>query len=175
MIREINGLCAVHVSNRQREVHFSVDSNILQGIVQAVLDSQGESASCIEIQFLSDRQTRRLHKQFFSDPSSTDCMSFPIDEVPDGSGYRHLGDVVVCPATALSCAKGKPSVFWEELSLYIVHGILHLLGYDDTTPMKRARMRRQEQRALALAKARSCMLRGPVSYNVRAPIEMYAK
>ena len=169
MARETNGLCAVHVSNRQREVRFSVDSNILQGIVQAVLDSQKERASFVEIHFISDRQTRRLHKQYFSDPSPTDCMSFPIDEVPDSSGYRHLGEVVVCPATALSCAKGAPSVFWEELSLYIVHGILHLLGHNDTTPTKRARMRRQERRALALAKARSCVLHGPVSYNLSTP------
>lgn len=90
-----------------------------------------------------------------------------MDEIVEGNEYRHLGDVIVCPATALSLAKGNVSVFWDELSLYIVHGLLHLLGYDDTTPSERATMRRQERRALSLAKARKFILQGPVSYRVR--------
>lgn len=89
-----------------------------------------------------------------------------MDELAVRNEYRHLGDVVVCPATALSLAKGNVSVFWEELSLYIVHGVLHLLGYDDTTPKKRATMRRQERRALSLAKSRAFVLQGPVSYHI---------
>lgn len=169
MIRDSNGLCTVDIRNRQREVRFSVDSNTLQGIVQAVLDSQQQKASQVGIHFLSDRATRLLHKQFFSDPSSTDCMSFPIDQVPDSTKYRHLGDVIVCPATAFSCAQGNAAVFWEELTLYIVHGLLHLLGYDDTTTKKRAVMRREEQRALLLAKKRSLVLHGPVYIHKRTP------
>ena len=163
MNRDSNDACTVEIRNRQREVRFSANPTIIQGIVQAVLDSEGQKASCVGIHFLSDRATCALHRQFFSDPSSTDCMSFPIDEKPVCNEFRHLGDVVVCPATALSFAKGNTVVFWEELSLYIVHGLLHLLGYDDTTPKKKATMRRHEQRALALARERSFILQGPVS------------
>lgn len=167
MNRDANNACTVEVRNRQREVRFSVDSNIIRGIVQAVLDSQGQTASCVGIHFLSDLATRRLHQQFFSDPSSTDCMSFPIDEAPENpEEYRHLGDVVVCPATAFSHAKENPSLFWDELTLYIIHGLLHLLGYDDIDPNDRAIMRRQERRARALASKRGLLLKGPVSYHV---------
>jgi probable rRNA maturation factor len=95
-------------------------------------------------------------------------MSFPIDVEPTPSDYRHLGDVVVCPTTAFVHAKGDNRLFWEELTLYIVHGLLHLLGYDDTTPKARAIMRRQERRALTLAKDRAFILQGPVSAKIHA-------
>jgi probable rRNA maturation factor len=94
-------------------------------------------------------------------------MSFPIDDAPENpEEYRHLGDVVVCPATAYLHAKANPSLFWDELTLYIIHGLLHLLGYDDIDPNDRAIMRRQERRARTLANKRALLLKGPVSYHV---------
>lgn len=90
-------------------------------------------------------------------------MSFPIDETPDGRGHRHLGDVLVCPATAYARSRGSPDLFWKELTLYIVHGLFHLLGDDDTTPKARTAMRKHERRAMAEAKRRGVVLSGRVT------------
>ena len=143
----MKSVCTVEVRNRQREISLVIERNTLQAIVEAVLASEGQEASCVGIHFVSDRVARKLHRQFFSNPSSTDCMSFPLDDAFDDRGERHLGEVVICPATAFArTGPGKP--FWNELTLYIVHGLLHLLGYDDTTSKGRATMRQRERRAI---------------------------
>ena len=162
-MKKADNSCLVEVENRQREIRFSIDKKAIQDIVQTVLDLAGQQASCIAFLFLSDRKTRQLHRQFFSDPSPTDCMSFPIDETPDSAGHRHLGEVLVCPATAYARAQGIPALFWKELTLYIVHGLFHLLGDDDTTPKARTAMRKHERKAMAEMRRRGIFLIGPVT------------
>ena len=82
---------------------------------------------------------RKMHNEFFNDPSPTDCMSFPIDTEEDAEDC-YLGDIVVCPAAALKYADP-----YRETTLYILHGLLHLLGYDDIQPQDRKKMRRAEK------------------------------
>jgi probable rRNA maturation factor len=135
--------CQVLLSNRQREVPFRIDPNSVQTLVATTLACEGEQADFITVEFLSDAKMRRLHKKFFQDSSSTDCMSFPID-LDDQPFPRHLGDVLICPKTALEQAENDPSVFFDEMTLYLVHGILHLLGYDDQLPLPRKKMKQRE-------------------------------
>jgi len=78
-----------------------------------------------------------LHVKWMDEPGPTDVMSFPMDELdtarrPDenGPGPALLGDVVLCPAVALSQARQSGHSLDDELHLLTVHGILHLLGYD---------------------------------------------
>ena len=93
----------------------------------------------IAVFFVTSKELCRLHDEFFDDPSPTDCITFPIDldpETPD----RYLGDIFISPEAAL--AYPKP---YEELTLYLVHGLLHLIGYDDMTPAEKKKMRRKEK------------------------------
>lgn len=111
-----------------------------------------EKVRCDEISvFFVDSQTiAELHGRFFNDPTSTDCITFPIDEIDDGESYRILGEIFVCPKTALDFALRKHKDPFEEVTLYVVHGLLHLLGYDDIEPKARARMRRKEASLMKL-------------------------
>lgn len=101
----------------------------------------------VSIHFVTNRKLCKLHEEFFNDPSPTDCISFPIDG--DGkSDYRVLGEVFVCPKTAIEYAKKKQKDPYAETTLYVVHGLLHLLGYDDIHPKDRALMRRKERECM---------------------------
>ncbi len=60
-----------------------------------------------------------------------------------------LGDVVVCPVVALRQARERGATLDEEMSLLVVHGVLHLLNYDHAEPEETALMRRREQELLA--------------------------
>ncbi len=72
---------------------------------------------------LVDRATiARVHGQFLDDPAETDVITFPY------------GEILVCPAVAQDRAKEMRLTLDEELLLYALHGLLHLAGYDDTTP-----------------------------------------
>ena len=78
-------------------------------------------------------------------------MSFPIDEI-------HLGEVFVCPKTAIEYAGEKKLPIYEELSLYVVHGLLHCLGYDDLEPAKRRIMRKKEKSCMDLIRTKDLIL-----------------
>ena len=110
----------------------------MQKLTAAVLDHLKVSPEEIAIYFVSEKKICQLHEQFFQDPTPTDCISFPLDE-------NYLGDIFVCPATALSYAAKNNLDPQEETVLYIVHGILHLLGYDDLEVKARRLMRKKEK------------------------------
>lgn len=86
-----------------------------------------------------------LHEQFMGDDSPTDVMSFEGDEDDEG----HLGDVIVCWDVAREESLHHDHGELEEAYFYVIHGILHLLGYDDQTPDEREEMHRLQKLALS--------------------------
>ncbi len=99
------------------------------------------------IHFVDTETICNLHDEYFNDPSTTDCISFPMDS-RDATGYRMLGDVFVCPETALNYVKITGGDVYHEITLYTVHGLLHLLGYDDIEDSDQKVMRAEEKRFL---------------------------
>ena len=87
-------------------------------------------------------------RRYLDDPSVTDCISFPMDsdQQSDPSSYRLLGDVFICPQVAKNYASRVGGDSYRELSLYLVHGLLHLIGYDDIKEKDRRAMRAAEER-----------------------------
>lgn len=100
----------------------------------------------VTIHFVTDKKMRKIHEQFFDDPSPTDCMTFPID--PFDAEKPNLGDLFVCPFTALTYSKRHKKDPFIELSLYIVHCLLHILGYDDIESKNRKEMRMMEKKEM---------------------------
>ena len=101
--------------------------------------SEGE----LSIAFVNDVEIAQVHADFMNDPSPTDVITFPAQ--PE---MNSAGEIIVSVDHARSRAAelGKP--FSRELSLYLVHGWLHLAGYKDRKESDRAVMRKAEQKAL---------------------------
>lgn len=129
----------------------------IEKIVEAVLTAEGQKCDEVSIRFVDTPMICELHKQFFDDPSVTDCISFPIDDMEE-TGYRVLGEVFVCPKTALDYAKANKTDPYGELTLYVVHGLLHLMGYDDIALPDIEEMRAAEQRHLNNLRAKGIVL-----------------
>jgi len=72
----------------------------------------------------------RVHGDFLDDPTETDVITFPY------------GEILVCPAVARDRAADYGFEVEQEVLLYALHGLLHLVGFDDTTPAKAKRMER---------------------------------
>ncbi|HTB62394.1 MAG TPA: rRNA maturation RNase YbeY [Opitutales bacterium] len=98
----------------------------------------------LSLAFLTDDALARLHGDFLDDPSPTDVITFPGDD----SG-EFAGEICVSVDRAELEAKKRRHPFAFELTLYLVHGWLHLAGLDDLTPRGRKEMRRGERRMLA--------------------------
>jgi probable rRNA maturation factor len=103
--------------------------------------AQGE----LSIAFVSDKTIGQIHADFMNDPSATDVITFPANEAMDSAG-----EIIVSVDHALSRAHELGEPFSRELSLYLIHGWLHLAGFDDRNEADRRAMRRAEQEALAI-------------------------
>ncbi|MFP4204063.1 MAG: rRNA maturation RNase YbeY [Opitutales bacterium] len=97
----------------------------------------------LSIVFLGDSEIARIHENFMGDPAPTDVITFPGD--PD---MDFAGEILVSVDHAARHATEHGGSFSRELSLYLMHGWLHLAGYDDREEDDRARMRGAESEAI---------------------------
>lgn len=88
----------------------------------------------------------RLNEQWMDKKGPTDVLSFPMDELTPGHGdpdeepEGYLGDIALCPQVAKDQAPAENRSPLDEVELLLVHGILHLMGYDHATPDEHAEM-----------------------------------
>lgn len=101
------------------------------------------SSGELSIAFVDDGTIAQVHDDFMDDPTPTDVITFPAQPAMESAG-----EIIVSVDHAESRAQELGEPFSRELSLYLVHGWLHLAGYDDRNEIDRAKMRLAEQRAL---------------------------
>jgi len=121
----------------------------------------------LSLVFLTDAALAKLHAEFLADPTPTDVITFEGDPALSTAGeicvsvdaaLRHVSPPTSRPSrtptlsSQLSTLSSSPA-FSTELTLYLVHGWLHLAGHDDLVPAKKRAMRRAEARALRLLRA----------------------
>jgi|ERR1041385_942304 len=117
----------IEVVNRQRR--FKIDPTAWTTFTTSALKAIGKSESSATIAFVSDKQIRELNRQFRGVDKATDVLSFPDDD-PD---KLNLGDIAISAETAARQAKDNGLSFDDELAQLILHGLLHLSGYDHET------------------------------------------
>jgi len=121
----------------------------LKGAVEPILKSFGIDNAELSITFATDSEIKALNKIYRHRAAPTDVLSFSMREgkrIARDSDI--LGDIVISVDRARAQAKTFGTSFKEEMKLYIIHGVLHLLGYDDEEPAARKKMRRKEQELL---------------------------
>jgi len=136
----------IHIHSKQALLPLKRQQNKIRSFVSFVLDQEKVTCNEVGVFFISDRSMRKMHKVFFNDSSPTDCISLPIDEPQEAVGHVYLGDIFVCPETAIRYSAKKSTDPYKEITLYILHGLLHLIGYDDIDPDDRKRMRKIEKK-----------------------------
>lgn len=126
----------------------------------------------LSLVFLTDAALAGLHADFLGDPTATDVITFEGEACPGlPAGVGPAGEICVSVDTASRYARTHRRAFHEELTLYLVHGWLHLAGYDDLVPAKKRAMRRAEARAMRiLGRAQAIprfLLRAPTAAQSR--------
>jgi probable rRNA maturation factor len=137
---------AVEVVNRQRAHPISRAEVARLG--RAVLDRIKLPGSTATVTFVRDRAMRRLNRDYRSKDAPTDVLAFAYHEDEAGRTPEHLGDVVISVETAERYAREQGLTFAREVEWLVIHGLLHLAGYDhetDNGAMRRleARLRRE--------------------------------
>ncbi len=132
------------VTNRQRTRR--VDTKALRALAVAVLDHLGLDAE-VGIHLVSAREMAKVNWDFLRHEGSTDVITFD-----HGSTAERLhGELFISVADAVEQAAEFGTTWDEELVRYVIHGLLHLCGYDDLEPAKRRVMKRHENRLVKRA------------------------
>jgi len=148
------------VLNRQQDVPIHLPS--VESAISFVLQQMQAWPDEVACHFVSKSEISELHQVFFDDPTPTDCISLPIDAVKTG-GYQCLGEIFVCPQVAREYVLQQhlPHDVYHETTLYVIHGLLHLLGYDDLEDRDRLLMEAKQQELLELLKQHALILSSP--------------
>lgn len=138
----------------QREIDLLVDHPTLKYQEDAVLAMVISAIESIGIGFphgdlsiaiFSDPKVAEIHGEYLDDPTVTDVITFPGDKE-----MSFAGEICVSADRAYSCFKENQTSFAQELTLYIVHGLLHLAGYNDKKEAQITRMRQGEKETMQL-------------------------
>ena len=136
-------------------------------LARATLEGEQVTAGRLDLSFVDRDEMADLNRQHMGGDGPTDVLAFPLDagtdgasdagepdpfaalEELDGGSGPLLGDVVVCPDVSAAQAADHVGTEDGELTLLIVHGILHVLGHDHAEPDETDRMQERERRHLA--------------------------
>src|SRR3972149_7028579 len=122
----------IEIVNRQSK--FRINRKDIIRAVELVLGSVRRKSAGVNVVFIDNKTIKKLNRQFLRHDYITDVIAFPFD---DGG---LLGDVVVSVERASDEARRRGITTREEILRYVVHGVLHLVGYRDKRPADRKRM-----------------------------------
>ena len=142
----------IEIANNQE--CLTIDEDFVRAIVRQTLQTEQVSSATISVAIVDNAQIHELNRQYLNHDYETDVLSFLLEEssaetsnektvTPRGAGKTIDGEVIVSSEMAIEMAADYSWDAIDELTLYIVHGVLHLCGYDDLTaeelPIMRAR------------------------------------
>jgi probable rRNA maturation factor len=133
------------VSNRQRT--RALDRKFIEQLTASALQQAGVASAELGLHFVSAKEMARVHEQFMNIAGSTDVITFDHGSKPPKAIH---GEIFISVADAMAQAKEFETTWQSEVARYVVHGILHLLGYDDLEPAARAKMKREENRLVKI-------------------------
>lgn len=130
---------------------YRVNAPLVRRIAAAALRRSGAQDAGLELVFVDDRSIRALNRRYMKRDRPTDVLSFAFAVAPAGkpAGATALaGAIFISVDRAKAQAKAFGAGFGEEIARYVIHGILHLFGYDDLTRRDRERMFAKEDEIL---------------------------
>ena len=130
------------------ELHYEVLTNKYQicgkrlsGICEQTVRSLRKRRASLCMLFVSDQKMRVYNERFFARMRTTDVIAIPWKQDSYDRALKHfLGDVIISLDRARYQAPRYNTTIAEEYAIYVIHGILHLCGYDDTVPREREKM-----------------------------------
>lgn len=132
----------IRVSVENAHPRAAVKTKNVERLASTVLRRETRGTRELTVVFIGDKETKRLNRQFLHHNRTTDVISFRLDDAPDG---KHLeGEVYVNIDQARRQAQAYRVSVQNEINRLVIHGILHLAGYDDRTKAQRSIMRLRE-------------------------------
>lgn len=117
------------------------DKAIIEHAARQVLDYESVSpVTSLTIVFTDDAQMHELNSEYLKIKAPTDVLSFPANELDPETDSTYLGDILISLPRAIEQSNAAGHPLEAEIQLLVVHGVLHLLGYDHVNPKEKRRM-----------------------------------
>jgi len=152
----------ITVENQQKKIRLSPAK--ISRIAKTILRHEGVLQATLSIVFVTSQKIRALNKKYLKRAYATDVLAFDLRDTIDTIGDRPLrrslrglspiviGDVIISTDAVKKNAHIYKTTQNKELILYVIHGILHLLGYDDHSVRDIDKMRKKEEQLLEYLK-----------------------
>ena len=137
----------VRVSVRQHVRPAPLRSEALRALVRRALRVLQVPAADLRILAVDDEEMERHNREFLGRPGTTNVLSFPEEDPAEERPVLLAGDILLSVPECLSQTRDWPCSKEERIFYFVVHGVMHLLGYDhEKGKAEAARMRREELR-----------------------------
>ena len=123
----------------------SINTDLLENWIKRIIKEHDYNLGSITIIFCSDQYILKINREFLNHDYYTDIITFDYCENRNISG-----DLLISLETVRSNSEKFDTDFSDELNRVIIHGILHLIGFDDSTPELKANIRKEEDKALEI-------------------------
>jgi len=124
-----------------------IDARTVRRLVRTVWKRFGTGAVTVSIAIVADQQFRALNRKFLRRHGTSDCLSFDLSD-PQADGGRRLFELVINGELAREQARCRGHRAEAEAALYIVHGLLHQMGFDDASVSQARQMHATEDQIL---------------------------
>ena len=127
----------IYLQNKQTQV---IPAGLVKEAARKTLHRCSRSGGDLKIILGGDEDTHLLNRQYLGIDSPTDVLSFPSGDVDPDTKRSYLGDVIISLPRAAAQAAQRGHSLEAEVQLLVVHGVLHLLGYDHGNPDDKKKM-----------------------------------
>lgn len=139
----------IQIQNRQDHQEIKID--FLKQVLERALDHLKVKDKEVSVLLVDDEQIQGLNRQYRHKDTPTDVLAFPQqDDSTPAIASQLLGDIVISIPTAQRQAQGRGHSLEQELKVLLIHGLLHLLGYDHIQDNDHTIMRQKEVELLSL-------------------------
>jgi probable rRNA maturation factor len=135
----------INVEVTSRQSAMMIDTSLIEKAARLVLRGEQVQSADLSIAIVDDQMIQQLNRQYLEHDYPTDVLSFPLDR----QATCVEGEIIVSAQTAIRESSQYGWSAEKELLLYVVHGALHLLGYDDQSADQSQMMRAKEREYLA--------------------------
>lgn len=131
----------IEVSTEFDEINNPLNRTFVGELVQQVLSDKNISEGAVTVIFTGADHLKNLKKQFFNEDVYTDVIAFRLD---NQNNETFEGEIYISPEMAKENSQQFETLLHNELSRLVIHGCLHLLGYEDSTEKSKAEMTSME-------------------------------
>jgi len=136
----------VRISIASPQETVPIDRSLMRNAARSVLEGEGIAEAEISLAFVDNSTIHQLNKRYLQHDEPTDVLSFPLSEP---NGKKLMGELVIGAEVANAEALAHGHDVRAELALYVIHGLLHLCGYNDKTAAGATEMRERERHYLS--------------------------